>query len=180
MLRVAPGDRAIRLQLRGVRFAHGPHDHKAEKPADSDDGDEDSHGLGVHQLLGGASRSPSRCLASSRSVKSMRSPNSATSRRTCCISSKNSARSAASSSGVARRASPARRLASALTRGRITHKAPPTAKKANKAKKKSLSSIILVQSVARRAACARAAPEDEDDREDAFHGYSPLGLNLPS
>src|SRR5207245_6260288 len=105
---------APRLQLGSVRFGEGPDDHQGEKPADGDDGDEDSHGVGVHQLLGGASRSPSRCCASRRSVKSPPSASSPTSRRTCCSSPSSSSRSSASPRASARAArSPPIRLARA-------------------------------------------------------------------
>src|SRR5207237_4825912 len=101
MPRVRSGYLTMRLQLGGVHFAQGPHDHQGEEPADGGDGDQDSHGFGVHQLLGGASRSASRCLASRRSVTSIRSPNSATSRRICCSSCTTSSRSASISSLIA-------------------------------------------------------------------------------
>src|ERR1043166_6957742 len=71
--RVAP-----RLQLGGVRFAQGPDDQPAEKAAEQDDGDQHRRGFGVHPLRAGPSRSPSRCLASSRSAKSNRSARSPT------------------------------------------------------------------------------------------------------
>src|SRR5207245_927296 len=100
MPRVRSGHLPLRLQLGGVHFGEGPHDHQGEKPPDGDDGDQDRQGLGVHQLLGGASRSASRCLASRRSVKSIRSPNSATSRRICCSSCTTSSRRACISSFV--------------------------------------------------------------------------------
>src|SRR6266571_4339269 len=117
---------APRLQLGGVRFGEGPHDHQGEKPADGDDGDQDSHGLGVHQLLGGASRSPSRCLASNRSAKSIRSLNSLTSVRSWCTSPENSERSSSSSprtsSGSAPPPERRRRPATALPTGKMASK----------------------------------------------------------
>src|SRR3989454_813823 len=107
---------APRLQLGSVRFREGPDDHQGEKPADGDDGDEDSHGVGVHQLLGGASRSPSRCLASSRSAKSIRSLNSLTSVRSWCTSPVSSERSSSSSPRTSAGSAPppGRRMRSAI------------------------------------------------------------------
>src|SRR2546422_3027520 len=84
----------------GERLAHGGEgDHPGKEAADGDDGnqqrDDAFHDRPPAQR-GGASRSASRCLASSRSVKSIRSDSSESSRRTCCNSATTSSSWAAS------------------------------------------------------------------------------------
>src|SRR5439155_2067341 len=80
-------------------LGQGP-DNWVEQHEPSHHGDEEEEGdrfLRHHRLPGGASRSASRCLASSRSAKSMRSLNSLTSVRSPCTSPTTSERSASSS-----------------------------------------------------------------------------------
>src|SRR5438132_5337086 len=80
-------------------LGQGP-DQRVEQHEPSHHGDEEEEGdrfLRHHRLPGGASRSASRCLASSRSAKSMRSLNSLTSVRSPCTSPTTSERSASSS-----------------------------------------------------------------------------------
>src|SRR6266511_1700012 len=50
-----------RLQLGGVRFGEGPHDHQGEKPADGDDGDQDGQGIGAHHRPDASERN-STCI----------------------------------------------------------------------------------------------------------------------
>src|SRR2546422_7168501 len=89
-----------------------------------------SSGL-IIRHAGGARRSAPRCLASSRSAKSIRSCSSVTSWRSCWSSSRTASPSCGSC--AAGRCSPAMRLAIAAASGRTTQNPPPRMKKASAA-----------------------------------------------